>query len=173
MTITPDHRFDSRPARSPAALQALCAAVSFHPGVTRRERGRCWARVRAVLRQRSLVLAQRRGLCMVLAVGHRLGDEDLRLVAATLLDQPPTRHITLNRPADVAWYLSDDVELPAEPLFNEAWSGLDPDEAALRRHTQPPSEARDQVRQVLVRACLGYSYTVEAARLKLREATRG
>lgn len=163
--------------RQPAALQALCMAVQLVPELSRRNRGRYWARVRTRLRQHGLVLAQRHGVAMVLAVGRPLGVHDRPLIVRVLLEQPQTWQVTFNEPFDVAWCLSEDFAVrvaddeDACDGTHASESPHDTEEGAAH-HAAQLTALRHALRQLLARACIGHARTVEAARQRLREATQ-
>jgi hypothetical protein len=90
---------DSTPQGSELALYLH---VSLTRGVSRKTQRRFFRRMRGHLASLGLVLAQRAGFCIVLAVRRELVATDRHAVVNWLIDQADTRHIVLSDLLDTA-----------------------------------------------------------------------
>lgn len=109
-------------ARKTPAPSAQIYAIAPHRALSQAQRRRYWRAMRSALRQRSLVLGQSNGVCMVLAVGHPLGAADRRHVLDWLLDQPHTREVIVGPQLSFEQLFSPTLEVRGED------TALKPDE---------------------------------------------
>lgn len=140
---------------TPQAPSAQFFTVRLRSQLSKPQRRRFWRGMRIALTQRSLVLAQHHGLCVVLAVGHHPGAADRRHVVNWLLDQ------TLVSEVIVQTQLSLEQILGADFAVDIEGGELEPELAeparraircliamALRHHAVMVRQASEMVREM-------------------------
>lgn len=145
-------------ARTRSALSAQIFAIMLRPELSQAQRRRFWRGMRTALRRRSLVLGQRAGLCLVLAVGHRIGYADRRHVVDWLLDQPQTHRVIVNPQLSFEQIFSPTLAVNVEGM------DLAPDDA---------QRLRGHVQSVLGRALCHYQVVVRQADRLIGELGHG